>query len=121
MDVEELRVVITGDASGLDSAVTKGTRALTNYKKQMQEANTALLTSKNALTATQRAYEANKISVDKNIASLKSQRTEIDRNIALRQNEKRLLTEANKGLDKNSTAYKKNKKALEFVLRFFVV
>ncbi len=67
------------------------------------------------MTNTKKAYEDNVKSVNKNVTALKAQKTELDKQISLRSNEKRLLTEANKGLDKNSVAYKDNQKALNWV------
>lgn len=81
----------------------------------MQDAQTTLQTSRTALTNTKKAYEDNVKSVNKNVTALKAQKTELDKQISLRSNEKRLLTEANKGLDKNSVAYKDNQKALNWV------
>lgn len=81
----------------------------------MQDAQTTLQTSRTALTNTKKAYEDNVKSVNKNVTALKAQKTELDKQISLRSNEKRLLTEANKSLDKNSVAYKDNKKALNWV------
>ena len=72
-------------------------------------------TSRTALTNTKKAYEDNVKSVNKNVTALKAQKTELDKQISLRSNEKRLLTEANKSLDKNSVAYKDNQKALNWV------
>lgn len=81
----------------------------------MQDAQTTLQTSRMALTNTKKAYEDNVKSVNKNVTALKAQKTELDKQISLRSNEKRLLTEANKSLDKNSVAYKDNQKALNWV------
>lgn len=81
----------------------------------MQDAQTTLQTSRTALTNTKKAYEDNVKSVNKNVTALKAQKTELDKQISLRSNEKRLLTEANKSLDKNSVAYKDNQKALNWV------
>ena len=67
------------------------------------------------MTNTKKAYEDNVKSVNKNVTALKAQKTELDKQISLRSNEKRLLTEANKSLDKNSVAYKDNQKALNWV------
>lgn len=81
----------------------------------MQDAQTTLQTSRTALINTKKAYEDNVKSVNKNVTALKAQKTELDKQISLRSNEKRLLTEANKSLDKNSVAYKDNQKALNWV------
>lgn len=81
----------------------------------MQDAQTTLQTSRTALTNTKKAYEDNVKSVNKNVTALKAQKTELDKQISLRSNEKRLLTEANKSLDKNSVSYKDNQKALNWV------
>ncbi len=132
-DAAELVVRIRGDASDLEATISSveselskleqtqsknnntSTKGLTAYKKQMQDAQTTLQTSRTALTNTKKAYEDNVKSVNKNVTALKAQKTELDKQISLRSNEKRLLTEANKGLDKNSVAYKDNKKALNWV------
>ena len=81
----------------------------------MQDAQTTLQTSRTALTNTKKAYEDNVKSVNKNVTALKAQKTELDKQISLRSNEKRLLTEANKSRDKNSVSYKDNQKALNWV------
>ena len=132
-DAAELVVRIRGDASdleatinGVESELSKleqtqsknnntSTKGLTAYKKQMQDAQTTLQTSRTALINTKKAYEDNVKSVNKNVTALKAQKTELDKQISLRSNEKRLLTEANKSLDKNSVAYKDNQKALNWV------
>ena len=132
-DAAELVVRIRGDASDLEETISSveselskleqtqsknnntSTKGLTAYKKQMQDAQTTLQTSHTALTNTKKAYEDNVKSVNKNVTALKAQKTELDKQISLRSNEKRLLTEANKSLDKNSVAYKDNKKALNWV------
>nr|DAW36514.1 MAG TPA: minor tail protein [Bacteriophage sp.] len=132
-DAAELVVRIRGDASDLEETISSveselskleqtqsknnntSTKGLTAYKKQMQDAQTTLQTSRTALTNTKKAYEDNVKSVNKNVTALKAQKTELDKQISLRSNEKRLLTEANKGLDKNSVAYKDNQKALNWV------
>lgn len=132
-DAAELVVRIRGDASDLEATISSveselskleqtqsknnntSTKGLTAYKKQMQEAQTTLQTSRTALTNTKKAYEDNVKSVNKNVTALKAQKTELDKQISLRSNEKRLLTEANKSLDKNSVAYKDNQKALNWV------
>ena len=135
-EIAELVVKITGDASGLESTINgvsselsklekvqgkstaangAATKGLAAYKKQMSEAESTLNKSRAALANTKKAYEDNQKSVTKNISTLKSQKTELDKQIALRSNEKRLLTEANKHLDKNSVAYKDNQKALKWV------
>lgn len=129
-DAAELVVRIRGDASDLEATISSveselskleqtqsknnntSTKGLTAYKKQMQDAQTTLQTSRTALTNTKKAYEDNVKSVNKNVTALKAQKTELDKQISLRSNEKRLLTEANKSLDKNSVAYKDNQKAL---------
>lgn len=132
-DVAELVVRIRGDASDLEATISgvsqqleelertqsknnnTSTKGLTAYKKQMQDAQTTLQTSRTALTNTKKAYEDNVKSVNKNVTALKAQKTELDKQISLRSNEKRLLTEANKNLDKNSVSYKDNQKALNWV------
>ena len=132
-DAAELVVRIRGDASDLEATISSveselskleqtqsknnntSTKGLTAYKKQMQDAQTTLQTSRTALTNTKKAYDDNVKSVNKNVTALKAQKTELDKQISLRSNEKRLLTEANKGLDKNSVAYKDNQKALNWV------
>lgn len=132
-DAAELIVRIRGDASDLEATISSveselskleqtqsknnntSTKGLTAYKKQMQDAQTTLQTSRTALTNTKKAYEDNVKSVNKNVTALKAQKTELDKQISLRSNEKRLLTEANKSLDKNSVAYKDNQKALNWV------
>lgn len=132
-DAAELVVRIRGDASDLEATISSveselskleqtqsknnntSTKGLTAYKKQMQDAQTTLQTSRTALTNTKKAYEDNVKSVNKNVMALKAQKTELDKQISLRSNEKRLLTEANKSLDKNSVAYKDNQKALNWV------
>ena len=132
-DAAELVVRIRGDASDLEATISSveselskleqtqsknnntSTKGLTAYKKQMQDAQTTLQTSRMALTNTKKAYEDNVKSVNKNVTALKAQKTELDKQISLRSNEKRLLTEANKSLDKNSVAYKDNQKALNWV------
>ena len=132
-DAAELIVRIRGDASDLEATISSveselskleqtqsknnntSTKGLTAYKKQMQDAQTTLQTSRTALTNTKKAYEDSVKSVNKNVTALKAQKTELDKQISLRSNEKRLLTEANKGLDKNSVAYKDNQKALNWV------
>lgn len=132
-DAAELVVRIRGDASDLEATISSveselskleqtqsknnntSAKGLTAYKKQMQDAQTTLQTSRTALTNTKKAYEDNVKSVNKNVTALKAQKTELDKQISLRSNEKRLLTEANKSLDKNSVAYKDNKKALNWV------
>lgn len=132
-DAAELVVRIRGDASDLEATISgveselskleqtqsknnnTSTKGLTAYKKQMQDAQTTLQTSRTALTNTKKAYEDNVKSVNKNVTALKAQKTELDKQISLRSNEKRLLTEANRGLDKNSVAYKDNQKALNWV------
>lgn len=132
-DAAELVVRIRGDASNLEATISSveselskleqtqsknnntSTKGLTAYKKQMQDAQTTLQTSRTALTNTKKAYEDNVKSVNKNVTALKAQKTELDKQISLRSNEKRLLTEANKSLDKNSVAYKDNQKALNWV------
>lgn len=132
-DAAELVVRIRGDASDLEATISSveselskleqtqsknnntSTKGLTAYKKQMQDAQTTLQTSRTALTNTKKAYEDNVKSVNKNVTALKAQKTELDKQISFRSNEKRLLTEANKGLDKNSVAYKDNQKALNWV------
>ena len=132
-DAAELVVRIRGDASDLEATISSveselskleqtqsknnntSTKGLTAYKKQMQDAQTTLQTSRTALTNTKKAYEDNVKSVNKNVTALKAQKTELDKQISLRSNEKRLLTEANRGLDKNSVAYKDNQKALNWV------
>ena len=121
-DAAELIVRIRGDASDLEATISSveselskleqtqsknnntSTKGLTAYKKQMQDAQTTLQTSRTALTNTKKAYEDNVKSVNKNVTALKAQKTELDKQISLRSNEKRLLTEANKSLDKNSVA-----------------
>ena len=132
-DAAELVVKIRGDASDLEATISSveselskleqtqsknnntSTKGLTAYKKQMQDAQTTLQTSRTALTNTKKAYEDNVKSVNKNVTALKAQKTELDKQISLRSNEKRLLTEANKSLDKNSVSYKDNQKALNWV------
>lgn len=132
-DAAELVVRIRGDASDLEATISgveselskleqtqsknnnTSTKGLTAYKKQMQDAQTTLQTSRTALTNTKKAYENNVKSVNKNVTALKAQKTELDKQISLRSNEKRLLTEANKSLDKNSVSYKDNQKALNWV------
>lgn len=132
-DAAELIVRIRGDASDLEATISSveselskleqtqsknnntSTKGLTAYKKQMQDAQTTLQTSRTALTNTKKAYEDNVKSVNKNVTALKAQKTELDKQISLRSNEKRLLTEANKSLDKNSVSYKDNQKALNWV------
>lgn len=132
-DAAELVVRIRGDASDLEETISSveselskleqtqsknnntSTKGLTAYKKQMQDAQTTLQTSRTALTNTKKAYEDNVKSVNKNVTALKAQKTELDKQISLRSNEKRLLTEANKSLDKNSVSYKDNQKALNWV------
>ena len=132
-DAAELVVRIRGDASDLEATISSveselskleqtqsknnntSTKGLTAYKKQMQDAQTTLQTSRTALTNTKKAYEDNVKSVNKNVTALKAQKTELDKQISLRSNEKRLLTEANKSLDKNSVSYKDNQKALNWV------
>ena len=132
-DAAELIVRIRGDASDLEATISgveselskleqtqsknnnTSTKGLTAYKKQMQDAQTTLQTSRTALTNTKKAYEDNVKSVNKNVTALKAQKTELDKQISLRSNEKRLLTEANKSLDKNSVSYKDNQKALNWV------
>ena len=132
-DAAELVVRIRGDASDLEATISSveselskleqtqsknnntSTKGLTAYKKQMQDAQTTLQTSRTALTNTKKAYEDNVKSVNKNVTALKAQKTDLDKQISLRSNEKRLLTEANRGLDKNSVAYKDNQKALNWV------
>lgn len=132
-DAAELIVRIRGDASDLEATISSveselskleqtqsknnntSTKGLTAYKKQMQDAQTTLQTSRTALINTKKAYEDNVKSVNKNVTALKAQKTELDKQISLRSNEKRLLTEANKSLDKNSVAYKDNQKALNWV------
>lgn len=132
-DAAELIVRIRGDASDLEATISSveselskleqtqsknnntSTKGLTAYKKQMQDAQTTLQTSRTALTNTKKTYEDNVKSVNKNVTALKAQKTELDKQISLRSNEKRLLTEANKSLDKNSVAYKDNQKALNWV------
>lgn len=132
-DAAELVVRIRGDASDLEATISgveselskleqtqsknnnTSTKGLTAYKKQMQDAQTTLQTSRTALTNTKKAYEDNVKSVNKNVTALKAQKTELDKQISLRSNEKRLLTEANKSLDKNSVSYKDNQKALNWV------
>lgn len=132
-DAAELVVRIRGDASDLEATISSveselskleqtqsknnntSTKGLAAYKKQMQDAQTTLQTSRTALTNTKKAYEDNVKSVNKNVTALKAQKTELDKQISLRSNEKRLLTEANRGLDKNSVAYKDNQKALNWV------
>lgn len=132
-DAAELVVRIRGDASDLEATISSveselskleqtqsknnntSAKGLTAYKKQMQDAQTTLQTSRTALTNTKKAYEDNVKSVNKNVTALKAQKTELDKQISLRSNEKRLLTEANKSLDKNSVAYKDNQKALNWV------
>ena len=132
-DAAELVVRIRGDASDLEATISSveselskleqtqsknnntSTKGLTAYKKQMQDVQTTLQTSRTALTNTKKAYEDNVKSVNKNVTALKAQKTELDKQISLRSNEKRLLTEANKSLDKNSVAYKDNQKALNWV------
>lgn len=132
-DAAELVVRIRGDASDLEATISSveselskleqtqsknnntSTKGLTAYKKQMQDAQTTLQTSRTALINTKKAYEDNVKSVNKNVTALKAQKTELDKQISLRSNEKRLLTEANKSLDKNSVSYKDNQKALNWV------
>ena len=132
-DAAELVVRIRGDASDLEATISSveselskleqtqsknnntSTKGLTAYKKQMQDAQTTLQTSRTALTNTKKAYEDNVKSVNKNVTALKAQKTELDKQISLRSNEKRLLTEAHKSLDKNSVSYKDNQKALNWV------
>lgn len=132
-DAAELVVRIRGDASDLEATISSveselskleqtqsknnntSTKGLTAYKKQMQDVQTTLQTSRTALTNTKKAYEDNVKSVNKNVTALKAQKTELDKQISLRSNEKRLLTEANKSLDKNSVSYKDNQKALNWV------
>lgn len=132
-DAAELVVRIRGDASDLEATISSveselskleqtqsknnntSTKGLTAYKKQMQDAQTTLQTSRTALTNTKKAYEDNVKSVNKNVTALKAQKTELDKQISLRSNEKRLLIEANKSLDKNSVSYKDNQKALNWV------
>lgn len=132
-DAAELVVRIRGDASDLEATISgveselskleqtqsknnnTSTKGLTAYKKQMQDAQTTLQTSRTALTNTKKAYEDNVKSVNKNVTALKAQKTELDKQISLRSNEKRLLTEANKSLDKNSVSYKDNQKALNWI------
>ena len=132
-DAAELVVRIRGDASDLEATISSveselskleqtqsknnntSIKGLTAYKKQMQDAQTTLQTSRTALTNTKKAYEDNVKSVNKNVTALKAQKTELDKQISLRSNEKRLLTEANKSLDKNSVSYKDNQKALNWV------
>ena len=132
-DAAELVVRIRGDASDLEATISSveselskleqtqsknnntSTKGLTAYKKQMQDAQTTLQTSRTVLTNTKKAYEDNVKSVNKNVTALKAQKTELDKQISLRSNEKRLLTEANKSLDKNSVSYKDNQKALNWV------
>ena len=131
-DIGEITVRITGDASDLAATVgsaknqladfaniqassgTAGTKSLEKYNNQLKTTESTIAKSRKTLQETKKAYEDNVKSVDKNVNALKMQKSNIENMISAKKNEINTLENANKIVNKGSTAYMDNQRAIQW-------
>ena len=131
-DIGEITVRITGDASDLAATLgsaknqladfaniqassgTAGTKSLEKYNNQLKTTESTIAKSRKTLQETKKAYEDNVKSVDKNVNALKMQKSSIENMISAKKNEINTLENANKIVNKGSTAYMDNQRAIQW-------
>lgn len=131
-DIGEITVRITGDASDLAATLgsaknqladfaniqassgTAGTKSLEKYNNQLKTTESTIAKSRKTLQDTKKAYEDNVKSVDKNVNALKVQKSSIENMISAKKNEINTLENANKIVNKGSTAYMDNQRAIQW-------
>lgn len=131
-DIGEITVRITGDASDLAATLgsaknqladfaniqassgTTGTKSLEKYNNQLKTTESTIAKSRKTLQDTKKAYEDNVKSVDKNVNALKMQKSSIENMISAKKNEINTLENANKIVNKGSTAYMDNQRAIQW-------
>ena len=131
-DIGEITVRITGDASDLAATLgsaknqladfaniqassgTAGTKSLEKYNNQLKTTESTIAKSRKTLQETKKAYEDNVKSVDKNVNALKMQKSSIENMISAKKNEISTLENANKIVNKGSTAYMDNQRAIQW-------
>ena len=131
-DIGEITVRITGDASDLAATLgsaknqladfaniqassgTAGTKSLEKYNNQLKTTGSTIAKSRKTLQETKKAYEDNVKSVDKNVNALKMQKSSIENMISAKKNEINTLENANKIVNKGSTAYMDNQRAIQW-------
>lgn len=131
-DIGEITVRITGDASDLAATLgsaknqladfaniqansgTAGTKSLEKYNNQLKTTESTIAKSRKTLQETKKAYEDNVKSVDKNVNALKMQKSSIENMISAKKNEINTLENANKIVNKGSTAYMDNQCAIQW-------
>ena len=131
-DIGEITVRITGDASDLAATLgsaknqladfaniqassgTAGTKSLEKYNNQLKTTESTIAKSRKTLQETKKAYEDNVKSVDKNVNTLKMQKSSIENMISAKKNEINTLENANKIVNKGSTAYMDNQRAIQW-------
>ena len=131
-DIGEITVRITGDASDLAATLgsaknqladfaniqassgTAGTKSLEKYNNQLKTTESTIAKSRKTLQDTKKAYEDNVKSVDKNVNALKMQKSSIENMISAKKNEINTLENANKIVNKGSTAYMDNQRAIQW-------
>ena len=131
-DIGEITVRIAGDASDLAATLgsaknqladfaniqassgTAGTKSLEKYNNQLKTTEITIAKSRKTLQETKKAYEDNVKSVDKNVNALKMQKSSIENMISAKKNEINTLENANKIVNKGSTAYMDNQRAIQW-------
>ena len=131
-DIGEITVRITGDASDLAATLgsaknqladfaniqassgTAGTKSLEKYNNQLKTTGSTIAKSRKTLQETKKAYEDNVKSVDKNVNALKMQKSSIENMISAKKNEINTLENTNKIVNKGSTAYMDNQRAIQW-------
>ena len=131
-DIGEITVRIAGDASDLAATLgsaknqladfaniqassgTAGTKSLEKYNNQLKTTESTIAKSRKTLQETKKAYEDNVKSVDKNVNALKMQKSSIENMISAKKNEINTLENANKIVNKGSTAYMDNQRAIQW-------
>ena len=99
---------------GLTGAMNAGKSVTEQYKSKMEEASKAVQTKKQALETAKTAYTNTTKAAKENTAQLKSQKTNIESLIRVKEREISALEHSNTVVNKGSQAYKDNKKAIQW-------
>lgn len=134
-EVGSLKVLLTGDASSLESAVKKAeaelnglekvngktaksiaelTRQSGGFRAVVDQSKKSLDAKKETLKTTEAAYKTNTKAIKEQISGLKQQKSSLQNLAVSKKEEIETLKAANVGLSKNSIAYKDNIKAIDW-------
>lgn len=131
----ELTVRISGDTGDLESAISrvesqlsrlersggKGAESIAKaalnqggFAKTVEQSKKALDEKRAVLAQTEKEYKKNSKAIQDNISGLEKQRGRLNNLAVSKQEEIDALKASSKNLDKNSTAYKDNRRAIEW-------